>query len=229
MNMQLSKNGAGFILSHEGIYLEGYPDPATGGEPITIGAGHTAAAGGMRPRLGQIISLDVAMELFRTDMKKYGTRVEQAIKVAMKQWEFDGFGSFDLNTGKIFGGTVDDKWNAGQREAAMATLLLYKNAAGKVMPGLVRRRAEEKELILRGVYPGHKILLKDRRNAQGRYVTVDQLPWEATPVAVTFEPKPVPPLPERKPDQPNWVISLIRATWKGLKWLDETLSSSPQR
>jgi lysozyme len=223
--MELSRQGAGFILSHEGIFLEAYPDPATNGEPWTIGGGHTAAAGGLRPVPGMFISLEKALHLFITDMEKYGKRVEQAITRGLMQHVFEGFSSFDLNTGAIFKGSIDDKWNRGDAAAAMATLLLYKNAAGKVMPGLVRRRKEEAELITKGVYPGHKILVKDSRKSQGRYVTVDELPWKATPVAVTFTPRTVPPLPERKPEQPlNVFHQLLRKTWKMLKWMDEKLS-----
>lgn len=225
--MKLDIAGAGFSLSHEGLYLEAYPDPATGGEPWTIGGGHTAAAGGLRPVPGMVISLKQALAIFMQDMEKYGARVERAITRDLTQHAYNGFTSFDLNTGSIFKGSIDDKWNRGDKIAAMNTLLLYKNAAGKVMPGLVRRRKEERELILRGVYPGHKILVKDRRNSQGRYVSVEELPWETTPVAVTFEPRPVPPLPERKPAQRmNFFHMLLRNTWKGLKWLDDQLSAA---
>lgn len=223
--MQITRAGAGFILSHEAIILEAYPDPATGGDPWTIGGGHTAAAGGLRPQPGMVIPLHRALKIFMQDMKKFGGRVEQAIKVPLQQHEYEGFTSFDQNTGKIFGGSVDDKWNRGDKAQAMATLLQYKNAAGKVMPGLVRRRKEERELILNGVYPKNKILVKERRSDPGRRVSVNELPWNEPPVAVTFDPRPVPPLPERKPEAPNVWLALLRMTWKGLKWLDERLSS----
>lgn len=224
-----SPKGLAFSLSHEAIILEGYPDPGTGGEPITIGGGHTAAAGGMRPFLGQRISLNKALQIFREDIARYEVRVRKAIKRNLTQVVFDGFVSFDLNTGKIASGTVDDQWNKGNEAGAMATLQLYVNAAGKRLPGLVRRRKEEAALITKGVYPGHKILVKETYKDKGRLVSYDQLPWGAVETVVTFTPelaapKPVPPKPE-----PNVYLSLMDLIGRVLQWTSNALSSPQSR
>jgi lysozyme len=221
--MPISRAGAGFSLSHEAIILEGYPDPGTGGEPWTIGGGHTAAAGGMKPYRGQIISLAKALQIFVEDMAKYSSRVEKAIKRNKSQHVIDGFSSFDLNTGKIFSGTVDDKWNAGDEAGAMRTLGLYVNAAGKPLPGLQRRRKEEIALITKGIYPNAKILVKDRYNSPGRYVTVDQLPWDSAETVVTFTPTPVVPPAQPEPEK-NVFITLMELIGKALLWTSSKLS-----
>ena len=44
--MRTSANGLAFIRDHEGCELHAYPDPGSGGEPWTIGVGHT---GGVKP------------------------------------------------------------------------------------------------------------------------------------------------------------------------------------
>jgi lysozyme len=45
MTTKTSKAGGAFIAAFEGVELKAYPDPGTGGDPWTIGVGHTAAAG----------------------------------------------------------------------------------------------------------------------------------------------------------------------------------------
>lgn len=178
--MQLSRDGAAFIASFEAIYLEAYPDPGTGGEPITIGVGHTAAAGGMRPRLGDIIPLSRAFSMFAEDMAKFERGVTRAIAVTQSQAQFDALVSFHFNTGAIATGSVDEKINAGNSSAALATLGRYTRAAGRVMAGLETRRRAEVELYRLGRYPARKILVKDRRAAAGRMIDSRELVWRKT-------------------------------------------------
>lgn len=148
--MRTSIEGMLAIIAHEAIVLETYKDS---GGVLTIGIGHTAAAGGMQPRRGDKITVTEALRLFVQDLRKFETRVSRHIKGPLKPHEFDGFVSFDFNTGKIDDGTVDDKWNAGKRTAAIATLKAYSKDNGKVVKGLVRRRAEEAAMITEGRYP----------------------------------------------------------------------------
>lgn len=147
--MRISVSGAMAIIAHEAIVLQTYLD--SGGVP-TIGIGHTAGAGGLIPAKGLKISVRDALKLFVRDLRKFERRVNKAIKVPMKQHEFDGFVSFDFNTGKIDGGSVDDRWNSGDPAGAIAVLKSYRNDNGKVVPGLEERRAEEAALIMDGVY-----------------------------------------------------------------------------
>lgn len=41
--MKISPEGIALIKQFEGCRLNAYPDPATGGDPWTIGIGHTAS------------------------------------------------------------------------------------------------------------------------------------------------------------------------------------------
>lgn len=219
--MQLSKAGAGAILGHEAIYLEAYRDPVG---IWTIGGGHTAAAGGITPRAGMIITLKEAMRIFVRDMGKFEGRVVQALeKPAIgAAHRFDAMVSFDFNTGAIVKGTVDDKLNRGDVDGAMATLNLYVNARGQRLAGLVKRRAEEAAMYRHARYPSRKILLKDRAAAQGRLISPDALPWEgssAGEVALDLDRTlPGPPLPTRKP-RPNFLLDLFNLAnriWRAL-------------
>ena len=206
--MQLSREGAAFIASFEAIYLEAYPDPGTGGEPITIGIGHTAAAGGMRPRLGDIIPLSRAFSMFAEDMRKYEARVNRAVKVKLTQAQFDVLTSFDFNTGAVATGSVDDKLNAGNASAALATLARYNKAGGRVMAGLENRRRAEVDLFRTGRYPPRKITIKDRRRSAGRLIDAREFVWRsqpATPALAFTLPAAATPSAERK----SWLGGLF--------------------
>lgn len=185
--MRLSKHGAGAIASFEACILEGYPDPGTNGVPWTIGVGHTDAAGPPKVRRGEIISMARAFEIFRADMVKFENGVNSAVKAKLSQPQFDALVSFHFNTGAIKTGSLDDKLNRGDVDGAMQTLGAYVNAGGKRLNGLVSRRAAETQIFRTGLYPAARILVQDRYKAQGRYITVADMPWGD-------EPKPAPTL-----------------------------------
>jgi lysozyme len=217
--MQLSKPGAGAILGHEAIYLEAYADPVG---IWTIGGGHTAAAGGVAPRPGMIITFAKALRIFSEDMRKFEGRVSRAIKdeIVRLSYRFDSLVSFDFNTGAIVNGSVDDKLNRGDIDAGLATLREYVNGGGQRLPGLVTRRREEEAMFRHGRYPLRKILVKDRVNALGRYIDPASLPWEGT-AEVPFDldrSLPVPPLPARKtaPDFVADLFNLFKRIWRAL-------------
>src|SRR5262245_38008162 len=135
--MRLSKAGAGFIASYEACILETYDD---GVGVLTIGLGHTSAAGAPPVRKGDIIPLARAWEIFANDMTKFEKGVDAAISRPVGQGQFDALTSFHFNTGAIKTGTVDDKLNAGNVDGALATLAAYNRGGGRVLQGLVKRR-----------------------------------------------------------------------------------------
>lgn len=219
MERRISKRGAGAILGHEAIYLEAYTD--TGGV-WTIGGGHTAAAGGLKPRAGMVISFAEALRIFGEDMRKFEARVARVIRAEIIEayHRFDSLVSFDFNTGAIDSGTVDDKLNRGDVDAGLATLRLYVNDNGQRLAGLDKRRREEEAMFRHGVYPTRKILVKDRVGAQGRYIDPASITWEgAAEIPLEFDRSlPVPPLPARRP-APNLVadlFNLLKRIWRAL-------------
>ncbi|MEJ2124313.1 MAG: lysozyme [Alphaproteobacteria bacterium] len=148
-----------------------YPDPASGGEPWTIGIGATRYDGQGNVKRGQTITIARAVARFReTINKKYAPGVNSAINVPVSQAEFDALVSFHYNTGKIKSGTVDNNLNRGDRAAALATWRSYRLAAGRVMRGLINRRASEIALFKTGEYPARKIVLHTAPGAAVRYL-----------------------------------------------------------
>lgn len=180
--MRTSRNGMAFILAEEAIVLSAYLDSA---KVWTIGAGHTAAAGPPAPKAGMTITLPEALDLFARDLARFEAGVLKAVKVPLKQHEFDALVSFHYNTGAISTGSVDDRLNRGDRSGAMAVLEQYSKAGGKVLTGLVERRRRERALFERGDYGSRAIAVYDRYPGTARRVMPDALPWpaEAPPAA----------------------------------------------
>lgn len=214
--MAVSVKGRAFTASHEAIYLYTYRDP---GGVLTDGVGNTAMAGIRAPKPGGRITLDQALHEYKINLKKYNDRVLKAIKNhPLVQHEEDALTSFDLNTGAIFSGTVDDKLNQGDISAAMATLRRYIHDNGKVLNGLVKRRNDEAQMFLTGAYPNRPILLKESPMSKGRLVNAASLPWDDALQPLTIEgPLEVPPLPTRNPERGsgNFLIDLV---WRPIAW-----------
>jgi GH24 family phage-related lysozyme (muramidase) len=184
----------------------------------TIGGGHTAPAGPPIPRAGMTMTLPAACALLRADLGRYGARVEKAITGPIPQNVFDGFTDFDLNTGAIASGTVDNRWNAGDKVGAMNVLMQYVNAGGVRLAGLATRRAEERDIIMNGRYPANlTILVRDTPQSQGRRVAADSLPWDGPQqIAVApsaLDPVPVVPLPTKAPPKQNFLLDILKSLW----------------
>jgi lysozyme len=142
--MQISQAGIDLIKSFEGLRLEAYPDPATGGNPWTIGYGHT---GDVEP--GQVITETQAEELLRQDVAQFEMCVNGALQVTPTQGQFDALVSFAFNVGcrNLRNSTLLRKLNAGDDVGAAAEFTRWNRAAGKVMAGLTRRREAERDLF----------------------------------------------------------------------------------
>jgi GH24 family phage-related lysozyme (muramidase) len=174
---RLSQAGAAFSAAHEALYLYAYPDPGTGGEPMTIGVGHTRAAGLPAVRRGDRVTIARAFEIFAADMAPVQDDVRKAFKAEIDQAQFDAACSFQLNTGAIRAGSIDDKFNRGDVAGALATWSQYNRAGGRVMKGLINRRADELALWRTGRYPPSKILVHDTATGSGRYIAASAVPW----------------------------------------------------
>ena len=140
-----SQNCYDLIKNFEGCELEAYPDPATGGEPITIGYGHT---GGVK--LGEVITQEQADEYLISDVKRFADAVNQMVTVPITQGEFDALCSFafNLGIGNLRNSTLLRKLNSGNKDNAANQFLVWNMAGGRVMAGLTRRREAERTLFL---------------------------------------------------------------------------------
>lgn len=143
--MTASEEGIDFIIAHEGCKLAAYPDPATGGEPWTIGVGHT---GGVRA--GDTCTEDEAREFLRADLRAAEACVNESVKGAITQGQFDALISlvFNIGGGNFRKSTLLKELNAGNDMSAAQQFLVWNRAAGKVMAGLTKRRADEMQVFL---------------------------------------------------------------------------------
>jgi lysozyme len=117
--MKVSDKGLLEICEHEGIVPTVYYDSV---KVKTYGVGHTASAGVPDPALMSLTmpmgkalddAVDRAIKLFGVDVEKYAARVRKAIKVPLKQHQFDALVSFDFNTGGIHKAKLTKQINAG--------------------------------------------------------------------------------------------------------------------
>ncbi|HEJ7993733.1 TPA: lysozyme [Serratia liquefaciens] len=143
--MKTSNNGRNFIKGFEQLRLKSYPDPGTGGKPWTIGWGHTKGV-----KQGDRITQEQAEQFFSDDLAAFELTVNSAIKRPMMQNQFDAMVSLAFNIGgaAFAGSTLVRKFNTGDAKGAADEFPKWKNSGGKVMPGLVKRRAAEREMFL---------------------------------------------------------------------------------
>lgn len=175
--MKTSLKGMLAILDEEALVLTTYKDSKG---VLTIGVGHTAAAGGVAPRPGNRITIEQAISLFAVDLAKFERRVEKSVGRALAVHQNDALVSFDFNTGAIDGGSVDEKIKANDFDAAMDALQQYKKSGGVTLPGLVKRRARERAMFERAEYPVvTHIKVYDRMPGKMRLVPVSSLDLSA--------------------------------------------------
>jgi len=150
--MKTSPAGRQAIAHHEGNRLKAYPDPATGGDPWTIGVGHTSAAGPPKVTKGMTITAEESDAILTRDLATFERAVERAVKVPVTQNQFDAMVSlaFNIGGGNFAKSTLVKKLNAGDIASAADAFLSWNKAAGKVMKGLKTRRAAERKLFLSG-------------------------------------------------------------------------------
>lgn len=154
--MKTSSNGRKFIEGFEGLILQAYDDHndhvvEPGQTPVgvlTIGYGHTDAAGPPKVYVGQKITQAEADQFLATDLSAVENSVNHLVKVPLNQNQFDALVSFEFNTGALGKSSVLTLLNGGDPVTAADHLLLYNHAGGQVLTGLTRRREAEKAMFL---------------------------------------------------------------------------------
>lgn len=142
--MNISDAGLDFIIAREGCKFSAYPDPATGGEPWTIGVGHTGDVSE-----GDTCTEDEAREWLREDAQKAVRCINNSVKGAMTQNQFDALVSlvFNIGCGNFGKSTLLRRLNDGDDQAAAEQFLVWNRANNREMAGLTNRRQAEMELF----------------------------------------------------------------------------------
>jgi len=149
--MDISEPGIAMLEAEEGVVLRAYRCPAG---VWTIGAGLTAASGVVTPRAGMVITPDEASALLAKALERnYEPAVDRAMWPGRPvQHEFDAGVMFHFNTGAIGRASWVKAWITDNADAARRGLMAWNKGGGKVLPGLVKRREREADLLLKGVY-----------------------------------------------------------------------------
>lgn len=149
--MKTNRAAIDLIKVWEGSRLEAYPDPATGGEPWTIGYGHTSMAGPPKVYKGLKITPQEAADILVADLVQYEMAVTKGLKRNPTDNQFGAMVSlcYNIGPGNFAKSSVLKKFNAGDTTGAADAFRLWNKAAGKVMKGLVNRRESERALFLR--------------------------------------------------------------------------------
>jgi lysozyme len=144
--MSPSEKCTELVKRFEGCKLEAYRCPAG---VLTIGVGHT----GPEVKEGMRVSQDIADGLLLKDLTHAADVVLRGVTIkppVFTQGMLDALTSFVFNcgAGNFLKSTLLKKLNAGDTLGASLELLKWTKAAGKELPGLVKRRAAEQSLFL---------------------------------------------------------------------------------
>lgn len=145
--MEMSKNGLALLKNFEGCELTAYQDSV---DVWTIGYGWTQPVKGKPVSKGMTITQGTADSLLCSGVVHYEKGVAGLVKVAVNQNQFDALVDFAYNLGvkALEGSTLLKKLNAGDYAGAADEFPKWNKAGGKVLNGLVKRRAAERSLFL---------------------------------------------------------------------------------
>ena len=144
--LKVSTAGINLICSFEGLRLNAYDD---GGGVWTIGYGTTIYPNGIKVKRGDTYTLVQAKAYMTHDLKKFESAVNTAVVVPINQNQFDALVSLTYNIGiKAFkNSTLLKKLNVGDIRGAAAQFDVWNKDNGRVVQGLVNRRAVERKLF----------------------------------------------------------------------------------
>lgn len=147
MIKEVSPKGLVEVLFSEAIVTGPYYDSVG---ILTLGGGHTAAAGPPNPLefpMGVPVPLDVLLGIYARDVRTYERRTAKAMTGPTTQTEFDAGFSFDVNTGAINRASWVQTHNSGVKSRAADQIMNWVKP-----PELKTRRLREQRLYRDGIY-----------------------------------------------------------------------------
>ena len=157
--MKVSDKCIRMIRHHEGVRFRAYRCPA---KLWTIGVGHVLYPNQGRLPLDQrqdfqlqaqddrTFSAEEVDAILRSDLARFERGVVIQCPVSLTQSQFDALVSFSFNCGlgTLQRSTLRQKLLRGETEDAAQELLKYVIGGGRVLPGLVKRRQDERAVFL---------------------------------------------------------------------------------
>ena len=132
------------IIEEEGFKTKAYYDSQGN---LTIGVGHLIKKGESHLKTTEL-TYEQVIDLLRSDMRGCGDAIDNAIRVPLRQSQFDALYSLCFNIGedKFKKSTVVRKLNTGDYHGAADAILMWNQP-----PELVKRRKRERELFLSAI------------------------------------------------------------------------------
>lgn len=147
--MKMTPEGLALIRQFEGFRGQAYRCPAG---IWTIGYGHTSQAGPPSVSPGMTMSEGRAREVLVVDVERFAAGVRANLTRPVSDARFSALVSFAFNVGlgAFRSSSVLRAVNAGDLDAVPRRLQLWVKGGGRVLPGLVRRRAAEAAMFVGG-------------------------------------------------------------------------------
>lgn len=144
--MKMTREGLALIKLFEGFKAKAYRCAAG---MWTIGYGHTSVSGAPEVKAGMKVSREEASAILARDVERFAEGVRKVVAVTLTDQQFSALVSFAYNAGlgAFRSSSVLKAVNQGDQAAVPRRLSLWVKAGGRVLPGLVKRRAAEAALF----------------------------------------------------------------------------------
>ena len=158
--MKVSKETIDMIKHHEGVRVRPYRCPAL---LWTVGVGHVIDPAHIGVKLedrknipipdgwDRALSMAEVDDILAADLATFERGVLRLCPSNLTQSRFDSLVSFSFNVGlgNLQRSSIRMKHNRGDFEGAGEAFMQWTKAGGKELPGLVKRRKDERALYLR--------------------------------------------------------------------------------
>lgn len=159
--MKVSDKCLEMIKHHEGIRTRPYRCPAL---LWTVGVGHVIDPRHIGVKLDErknlpipdgwdrVLTMDEVNTILAQDLVSFERGVLRLCPAGLTQSRFDALVSFSFNVGlgNLQRSSIRMKHNRGEFEEAAEAFMQWTKAGGKELPGLVKRRKDERNLYLSG-------------------------------------------------------------------------------
>ena len=158
--MKVSDAAIRMIKHHEGVRVRPYRCPAllwTTAVGHVIDPSHAAVKYEERKNLpipagwDRSLTMDEVDAILAQDLGRFERGVARYCPAAVNhQGQFDALVSFAFNVGlgNLQRSSIRMRYNRGDIEGAADAFLMWTKAAGRVLPGLVKRRQDERAMFL---------------------------------------------------------------------------------
>ena len=161
--MKVSPAALKMVKHHEGVRVKPYRCPAL---LWTVGVGHVIDPNHIKVPFDErrslpipdgwdrVLSMDEVDAILAQDLNRFERGVARLCPAALNsQGIFDALVSFSFNVGlgNLQRSGLRMKTNRGEFQDAAEEFMKWTKAAGRVLPGLVKRRQDERAMYLSGV------------------------------------------------------------------------------